>query len=158
MLTPDEARAKGFSLDTTLYPWVAYKGARFQPTEIEQCYTEREAALIDEVHTLTAELENERTGKKFDYHVPMEWGLTPLEKEVFLQLLKREICSKQSLHASVWSDSSVDVDIPKAHIRLLRSKLKPFGISIGNIYGQGWFLEKRTAVKVLLRNGGKTLQ
>lgn len=31
--TDREARDRGFAVDTTCYPWVAYKGARFNPTE-----------------------------------------------------------------------------------------------------------------------------
>jgi hypothetical protein len=44
-LTPGEARDQGFTVDTTTYPWTAYKGPRFAPTEWRDCFTEHEAAL-----------------------------------------------------------------------------------------------------------------
>lgn len=45
-LTPDEAREAGFVIDDTSYPWVAYKGLRFAPDEIRDCYTDLEAHLM----------------------------------------------------------------------------------------------------------------
>ena len=45
-LTPEQAKAQGFIIDDTCYPWVAYKGQRFAPTEIHDCYTELEAELM----------------------------------------------------------------------------------------------------------------
>ncbi len=45
-LTREEALAAGFIVDDTCYPWVAYKGPRFAPTEIIDCYTELEARLM----------------------------------------------------------------------------------------------------------------
>lgn len=41
-----DSRADGFVIDETCYPWVAYKGHRFAPDEIHQCYTSLESALI----------------------------------------------------------------------------------------------------------------
>jgi DNA-binding response OmpR family regulator len=158
MLTPTEAKANGFALDTTVYPWIAYKGSRMQPREIEQCYTAREADLLASVGALTAEIENARTGKRFDYHIPKEWKLTAVESDVFLQLVKREICSKESLLASVWSDREVAGNVGAVFICFLRKKLAPFGIKIGTQWGQGWFLENRAGVKAMLRAGGKALQ
>lgn len=32
-MTPDEARERGFSVDQSGWPWVAYKGPRFAPVE-----------------------------------------------------------------------------------------------------------------------------
>jgi hypothetical protein len=46
MLTPKEARVQGFQLDTTCYPWVAYKGPRFKPEVLEHCLTDVEAGLL----------------------------------------------------------------------------------------------------------------
>jgi hypothetical protein len=51
-LTPDEARDQGFTIDTTTYPWTAYKGPRFSPTDWRDCFTEHEAALRAALATL----------------------------------------------------------------------------------------------------------
>jgi len=38
-----QAEAAGFTVDRCCYPWVAYKGPRFQPTELHYIDTDREA-------------------------------------------------------------------------------------------------------------------
>lgn len=45
-MEPGEARERGFTIDTTCYPWLGYKGPRFRPTETVDCYTDDEAALL----------------------------------------------------------------------------------------------------------------
>jgi hypothetical protein len=42
----DQARSDGFIIDTCCNPPVAYKGPRFQPTQMALCYTELESALL----------------------------------------------------------------------------------------------------------------
>lgn len=44
----DEMEAKGYTIDHHCYPWVAYKGPRFNPTEWFSCYTKLESELIRE--------------------------------------------------------------------------------------------------------------
>lgn len=43
---PDDMGAQGFIVDGSCYPWIAYKGPRFRPTELHQCYTTLESRLI----------------------------------------------------------------------------------------------------------------
>lgn len=43
---PSDMRELGFTIDDTCYPWVAYKGPRFAPTESHWCYTDRESYFI----------------------------------------------------------------------------------------------------------------
>jgi len=45
-LEPGEARERGFTIDTHCYPWLAYKGPRFAPTDTAECYTDQEAELL----------------------------------------------------------------------------------------------------------------
>ena len=45
-LHPDDAKRDGFTIDSHCYPWAAYKGERFRPTEIHSCFTELESLLI----------------------------------------------------------------------------------------------------------------
>jgi hypothetical protein len=37
----------GFTVDTTVYPWFAYKGPRFVPTESQLVFTTNEAELME---------------------------------------------------------------------------------------------------------------
>lgn len=48
-IDPDEARELGFTVDDTTYPWIGYKGPRFKPAEVVECWTETEAALRAEL-------------------------------------------------------------------------------------------------------------
>lgn len=45
-VTPEWARKRGFTIDTTVHPWVAYKGPRFNPTEWHACYSDLEARVF----------------------------------------------------------------------------------------------------------------
>ena len=38
-MTANEARARGWQVDTTHYPWTAYKGPRFDPEETVTIHT-----------------------------------------------------------------------------------------------------------------------
>jgi hypothetical protein len=44
----DELEAQGFTIDRHCSPPVAYKGPRFAPTEIWQCYSDFESQLLRE--------------------------------------------------------------------------------------------------------------
>jgi hypothetical protein len=45
-ITPAEARAQGYTIDQTCYPWVAYKGERFSTHDWRWIYTDDEAELL----------------------------------------------------------------------------------------------------------------
>lgn len=51
-----QAEEAGFTVDEHTYPWVAYKGARFAPTESVLVLTDLEAHLRDEVAELRTRL------------------------------------------------------------------------------------------------------
>lgn len=40
---PDYAKINGYIIDSHCYPWIAYKGDSFRPSEIHDCYTELES-------------------------------------------------------------------------------------------------------------------
>jgi hypothetical protein len=46
-ITKAEAEARGFAVDTTVYPWVAYTGPRYKPTTWFTILTDLEAELYD---------------------------------------------------------------------------------------------------------------
>lgn len=45
-MTFNEAMQRGFTVDCTTYPHVAYHGPRFDPTEWHECMTEYESELL----------------------------------------------------------------------------------------------------------------
>lgn len=45
-VTEDYARRLGYTVDRNCYPWFAYKGPRFKPTDSKDCYTATEAKLL----------------------------------------------------------------------------------------------------------------
>lgn len=50
-----EAEAAGYVVDRHVYPWVAYKGPRFNPTEIHEVQTDDEAFLFEAVLAVARE-------------------------------------------------------------------------------------------------------
>lgn len=51
-LTILQAVSQGFTVDTTCYPPVAYKGERFKPDEWHECHTDNEAELRGAIRLL----------------------------------------------------------------------------------------------------------
>jgi hypothetical protein len=49
-LTREDAKIRGLIVDDTCYPWFAYKGPRFGPTENHDCLTDLEAKLFEVVN------------------------------------------------------------------------------------------------------------
>jgi hypothetical protein len=45
-MTRKNAEAAGFTVDTSCYPWFAYRGPRFRPTEQADVFTDLEAELL----------------------------------------------------------------------------------------------------------------
>ena len=56
-ITTAEAEARGFAVDTTVYPWVAYVGPRFKPTRWFTILTDLEAELLDALKLAQTHLE-----------------------------------------------------------------------------------------------------
>lgn len=51
-MSKKEMESRGFTVDGHCYPWVAYKGPRFQPTEIHYIATDVEADLRSKLERL----------------------------------------------------------------------------------------------------------
>jgi len=76
--------------------------------------------------------------------LPPGLGLTAHESRVFLALLKRDVCSKEQLMNAAY-DLLYDGDLPgikiiDVFICKIRKKLKPHGIAINTVWGQGFYL------------------
>lgn len=52
-----EAEQKGYTVDRSCYPWVAYKGSRFDPTEFFYILTDNENHLVDLLNDASAKME-----------------------------------------------------------------------------------------------------
>lgn len=52
----EDAVSQGFTVDTTCYPWFAYKGPRFNPTEYGDVPTTEQARVIESRNQLTTVL------------------------------------------------------------------------------------------------------
>ncbi len=78
---------------------------------------------------------------------PLEWGLTSTEAKVFAHLASRDMVTKRSVMAALYSDRPEEPEpkITDVFICKLRRKLKPFGVSIVTVWGQGWSLERMGA-------------
>lgn len=78
--------------------------------------------------------------------VPKAWGLTGKEARVFAHLTTRNIASRQSIMMALYSDrlEEPDAQVITTYICKLRAKLKPFGVTITNVWGQGYSLANRT--------------
>ena len=79
--------------------------------------------------------------------LPVEWSLTGSERRVFLALLGRPQCTKDAIMAALYRDLGQDepaIKIVDVFICKLRKKLKPFGVSIGTVWGVGYYLSDET--------------
>lgn len=158
MLTIAEAKAKGFAIDTTCYPHIAYKGCRFEPREVAEVLTAREAELAAQVRALEIDLEVARTGKRPHYRAAREWRLSPQEASVFEYLLGAPERQSIDIMAYFWPNAPEGSNIVSVVICHLRKKLAPHGIAIANRWGEGYALENRAGIKAMLRGGSATLQ
>jgi two-component system cell cycle response regulator CtrA len=93
-----------------------------------------------------ANLEAVLTG---EFRAPIEWRLTGQETRVFSVLVGRAVATKGAIMAALYSDradedADVEPKIVDVFICKIRKKLKPFGITIQTVWGQGYSLETAT--------------
>jgi len=84
-----------------------------------------------------------------DCHFYESLGLIPMAAKVLGHLMKREIVSRQTLHALLYgegaenSDNAIDV-----YISMVRNALKPFGVIVVTHWKTGWTISKDDKAKV----------
>ncbi len=79
--------------------------------------------------------------------VPIEWRLTGSEARIFGTLMSRDLASKETLMTALYYgrlDDDPDIKIVDLFICKLRKKLKPFGIPIETVWGNGYRLSAQT--------------
>jgi len=79
----------------------------------------------------------------------IEWGLTAQETRVFGVLVNREVATKDAIMAGLYSDKAgsegeVEPKIVDVFVCKIRKKLKPFGVEIRTVWGQGYTLDPDT--------------
>lgn len=81
--------------------------------------------------------------------LPFEWGLTFSESAVFRVLLKRDLATKDSIMAALYSDrvNPPDVKIIDQFLCKMRRKLKRHGVEIQTRWGEGWSLDAETRAR-----------
>lgn len=55
-----EAQAAGYEVDRHCYPWIAYKGPRFRPTEHHHILTDNEAEMLEALKDIVEQFEATR--------------------------------------------------------------------------------------------------
>lgn len=76
----------------------------------------------------------------FSIELPIYLGLSPAEARVFGALMKRPTWTKEQLMVALYShrpDDPPEMKIVDVFICKLRKKLKPIGIEIETLWGQG---------------------
>lgn len=84
-----------------------------------------------------------------DVIVPIEWSLTSSEARVFSHLTTRDVATKASIMAALYSDKidgeDVEPKIVDVFVCKLRRKVAKFGVEIATVWGQGYSLHDRAA-------------
>lgn len=83
------------------------------------------------------------------YRPPIEWRLTGQEARVFGVMVNRDLATKDAIMAALYADKVSEDEIaePKivdVFVCKIRRKLKPFGVNIETIWGQGYSLDAET--------------
>ncbi len=79
---------------------------------------------------------------------PVKYRLTGSEMVVVRRLMATEIASPQSIILALYGNRAdyPEPGIVNVWICKIRKKLKPFGINIQNVWGQGYRLENRNLI------------
>lgn len=112
---------------------------------------ERIQALEEENDELRERIRFLETQLMPEWTPPIEWGLTGKEGAVFQVLLGRERASKELIMMQVYcgSHDEPEIKIVDVFICKMRRKLKPFGIIIETIWGQGYRLSPECRKRLL---------
>lgn len=84
------------------------------------------------------------------FTVPVEFGLTSSEGRVLSCLVHREFATKPQIMMAVYADRFDEEPEPKivdVFVCKIRKKLRPHGVVISTVWGQGYRLENREWLK-----------
>ncbi|ANM12075.1 winged helix-turn-helix domain-containing protein [Rhizobium sp. N324] len=76
--------------------------------------------------------------------VPVEYQLTANEARVYAHLASRDFGTRQSIMTALYSDrlEEPEMKIVDVFVCKMRRKLKPFGVRIETVWGQGYRLAR----------------
>lgn len=82
--------------------------------------------------------------------VPIEYQLTAQEARVYAHLASRELATRQSIMMALYSDRSEEPELKIVDVFVckMRRKLRPFGVRIETIWGQGYRLVRPGTAEV----------
>ena len=106
--------------------------------------------LLAENQALRDEIEVLKAGMIAPAVVPPEWGLTNREAAVLTVLARREWVSRETVIAALYSDRTdpPGYNLVAVHVCRIRTKLKPLGTTIKNIWGVGYSLDAATRARL----------
>lgn len=111
---------------------------------------------VSEVEALRYQVEELRHAMGLRAEFPRELRLTPYEARMLGLLTRRDIASKEYLFTALYADDWSECREPKVievFLSKLRKKLSPFGVTIRNDYGHGWYLSKEDKAKLKAMGG-----
>lgn len=105
---------------------------------------------IDELEETVRQLRDELVPQDFSLWFPREWKMTTKEAAVLAFVMARspEIAKRESILTNCFggvADDSPDIKIVDVYIHKVRTKMKPLGIDIETLWGNGYAMSKRDA-------------
>jgi DNA-binding response OmpR family regulator len=64
--------------------------------------------------------------------------LTPTEAKLACLFLKRDVLTRGAIEFALYGDADCGLHTVKVYVARLREKLKPHGIQIDTVHGEGW--------------------
>lgn len=92
----------------------------------------------------------------FRLEVPLVYGLTNHEARLLGLLMKRDLVTKDMAHTGLYGlrtgGADVEIKIIDVFVCKMRRKLKPFGVEIETVWGQGYRMtaENKAVVNAML--------
>lgn len=119
----------------------------------------RVEALQEELARAREQIARLEAALGMDLITPFEWGLTGAEMRLFGGLMARTVLTKAAAMAVLYRDFGRDEAEPKIVDVLVckaRKKLKPFGIAIETVWGQGYRLsaESKAEAQIQIERAG----
>lgn len=96
--------------------------------------------IIEELRERIRQLEEELAGDTDSF--PTEWKLSGQQRAIMATLMRHDTATKERLHFSLYGHriDQPGIKIIDVLICKLRKRLEPTGITIGTIWGKGYFI------------------
>lgn len=136
-LLPSQARAQGYQLDTSCYPWTAHRGERLNPDHA--CFTDDEERWLTRMQVFRSLCFHLASGGNVrDFAKAL--GIS--EGQMGVQLSIATLCSEIQMgvdtgkikysHAAMIAKTAANIDQQREFLRMLMEDPEGFGIKIQN--------------------------